>query len=315
MTIPLDGLEGEVEVSVIVASYNSSRTIGRCLESLQRQNGSHAYEVIVVDSSTDRTAERVAQRFPEVRLFTFAERKYPGDARNAGICRARGRILAFTDADCIVDANWIAEIVKAHENPHAIIGGSVDNANPESYVGWGYYFCEFSHWMPQLPPGTMVEIPTCCLSLKRWAFDQYGPFLEGVYCSDTEFNWKLARAGHQPLFVPSIKVSHINVESLARFLRHEPMHGRAFARLRARVEGFSRNRRLLYILLSPLLPMLLWFRVARLVMAHGEIRSRFLAASPVVLAGFAAWSLGELAGYLSPARRMEMDEAPAAASG
>jgi GT2 family glycosyltransferase len=315
MTPSQGRLEGAVEVSVIVASYNSSRTIERCLESLQRQKGAPDYEVLVVDSSTDDTAERVASRFPDVRLFTFAERKYPGDARNAGIARARGAILAFTDADCIVDENWIAEIVKAHESPRPIIGGSVDNANPESYVGWGYYFCEFSHWMPQLPAATLVEIPTCCLSLKRWAFDKYGPFLEGVYCSDTDFNWKLARAGHPPLFVPSIKVSHINVDNLPRFLKHEPMHGRAFARLRARVEGFSRSRRLLYIALSPLLPLLLWFRVARLALAHARTRGRFLAASPVVLAGFAAWSLGELAGYLSPSRDMDRDEAHVTASG
>ncbi len=172
-----------IKISVIIASYNSSRTIEKCLRSLQRQTNQEDFEVIVVDSSEDGTAGIVAHQFPEVRLYTFSDRRFPGDARNFGVSMAKGDILAFTDADCVVDQNWIKEIAEAHQAPYPVIGGAIDNANPDSNVGWAYYFCEFSQWMPGFPKCEMAEIPTCCLSLKRWAFDTCGPFEKGTYCS------------------------------------------------------------------------------------------------------------------------------------
>src|SRR5207244_1050179 len=72
------------------------------------------FEIVVVDSSTDGTAELVAADFPAVRLVTAKERLYPGTARNAGIAEARGEILSFTDADCVVEPNWLAELAQLH---------------------------------------------------------------------------------------------------------------------------------------------------------------------------------------------------------
>lgn len=213
------------QLSVIIASYNSKKTIEGCLSSLKNQKTDKGFEIIVVDSSTDGTAKLVEERFPEVKLYRFSGKKFPGDARNYGISRAKGEIIAFTDTDCIVANNWINEIIDAHNaHPeHPAIGGTVDNGNAQSYVGWGAYFCEFSQWMPQFPKCHMVDIPGCCLSIKRWAFEKYGPFLEGGYCSDTAFNWRLKSDGHKPLFIPSIKIYHININRFRKFLKKEVM--------------------------------------------------------------------------------------------
>ncbi|HMF12785.1 MAG TPA: glycosyltransferase, partial [Gemmataceae bacterium] len=223
---------GEPAVTVIIPSYNSRETIAECLRSLQNQAEAGVFEIIVVDSSTDGTAELIARQFPEVRLYTFSERKFPGDARNFGIAKARGDVFALTDADCRVTPHWIREIVAAHERPDPVIGGAVANGNPQSYAGWAYYLCEFSQWLPGTPSRTMTEIPTCCLSVKRWAFDRHGPFLEGTYCSDSAFQWKVAEAGHRPVFLPAVQVWHTNVSRLGKFLIHEMFHGEAFARVR-----------------------------------------------------------------------------------
>ena len=288
-----------ITLSVIVASYNSSETIEKCLQSLEDQKNREDFEVIVVDSSEDGTPEIVENQFPKVRLYTFSERKFPGDARNFGVSKAKGQIFAFTDADCIVDNTWVNEIIKAHQTPYPAIGGAIANGNPESYPGWGYYFCEFSQWMSQSQECRMVEIPTCCLSIKLWAFDKYGPFLEGVYCSDTAFHWKLGKDGHKPLFVPSIKVSHINIQSLIKFLKKEVMHGRFFAAVRVSEQKFSMLQRITYVMISPLLPFLLFYHTAKDVLKKEVYLKQFILSSPLVLLGLTAWSFGEFLGYLS----------------
>jgi glycosyltransferase involved in cell wall biosynthesis len=285
-------------VSVIVASFNAADTIERCLSALEGQDCDEPFEVIVIDSSSDGTAEFIRRRFPSVRLHTFAERKFPGEARNLGAARSEGEILAFTDADCVPDARWVREILDSHSRPDPVIGGTIDNANPESYIGWAYFFCELNQWMPGTRAGPMTDIPTGNLSVKRWAFEKYGPFLEGTYSSDTAFNWRIATDGHRPFFVPTIRVAHVNVTDLADYLRRKVFHGRCFAAVRLAERRFSPARRLAYVPLSLALPLLLSYRAIRNVLTRGFYLREFALSFPLVFLGLAAWSWGELLGYL-----------------
>jgi glycosyltransferase involved in cell wall biosynthesis len=294
-------LSEKPHLSVIIPSFNSGRTIEACLESLRNQATDKIFEIIVVDSSVDAHIERVAERFPGVRLYRFPERQFPGDALNFGIAKANGEILAFIGADCIADSNWVSETLQAHQSGHAVIGDAVDNGNPESYVGWGHYFCEFNQWMPRSSKRQMED--ACCLSLKRWAFNRFGPFLEGTYCSDTAFNWRLAKEGHKPFFIPSIKVSHINIDSMKAYLKHEIIHGRSFARVRTLEQHFSVGRRTVFVLLSPLLPLLLFCRTTRRVFKNRIYLKQFLFSLPLVLLGLSFWSWGEFLGYLSKPKK------------
>jgi glycosyltransferase involved in cell wall biosynthesis len=289
-------------ISVVIPTYNAASSIVRCLESLFAGSFHEPFEVVVVDSSTDATPEIIADRFPEVKLHRLPARAFPGQARNVGMAHAGADLIAFTDADCIPDPDWLEQIERAHRNAFAAVGGVVDNANPESYVGWASYFCKFSQWMPQAREGPMVEIPTCCLAIKRSAFEAHGPFLEGTLSSDTAFNWRLTGAGTPPRLVPSIRVAHINRDRLAVFLSNLSRHGRDFARVRVREQGLSGRRRVALALMMPLLPPLLLARAAARVARSGTYARRFVLASPLVLLGHAVWASGELRGYLAPTR-------------
>jgi len=286
-------------VSVIVACFNAAETIERCLSALERQDCDEPFEVVVIDSSSDGTAAFIRARFPRVSLHTFAERKFPGEARNLGAERTKGEILAFTDADCVPDASWVREILDAHSRPDPVIGGTIDNANPESYVGWAYFFCELNQWMPGTPAGPMPDIPTGNLSVKRWAFEKYGPFLEGTYSSDTAFNWRIATDGHRPYFMPAIRVAHVNVTDLVDYLRRKVFHGRCFAAVRVAERRFSPIKRLAFVPLSLALPLLLSCRAIRNVLARRYYLREFARSFPLVFLGLAAWSWGELLGYLN----------------
>jgi GT2 family glycosyltransferase len=254
-------------------------------------------QIIVVDSGTDGAADMVAEMFPRVEMIRYQNRKYPGDARNIGVRHAKGGIVAFLDADCIAGSRWTEAILTAHQRPDPIIGGAVDNANPGNLVGWARYFSEFSRWMPFAEGSHMVDVPTCSLSLKPWAFERFGPFLEGTYCSDTVFCWRAADAGYLPLFLPAICVAHINPTGFSAFLAKQTMHGRAFATVRIREKRLSRWHTAMLSLGSPALPFILFGRLTGRVLKSRRNRLALLGASPLILVGLVAWSWGEATRY------------------
>ncbi len=97
-------------ISVVVPAYNEEAAITACLGSLCSQTlPREEYEIIVVDgNSTDGTRE-LAQEYADD-VFIQTSRKV-GGARNDGIMRAKGDIVATTDADCIIPPDWL-EVIK-----------------------------------------------------------------------------------------------------------------------------------------------------------------------------------------------------------
>jgi glycosyltransferase involved in cell wall biosynthesis len=96
-------------ISVVVPTYDEEENIGACLASLNRQTLPRSeYETIVVDgNSKDRTREIAA---PLADLVFVQTSPRVGGARNDGAMKARGEIVAFMDADCIVPPEWLLRI-------------------------------------------------------------------------------------------------------------------------------------------------------------------------------------------------------------
>jgi glycosyltransferase involved in cell wall biosynthesis len=117
-------------ISVVVPTYNEEASIGACLSSLADQTVPRArYEVIVVDgNSADRTREIAAGNADLVMIQTS---KKVGGARNDGVIRSRGTIVATTDADCVIPADWIERIENDFATLHPVqIYGLVDSKEP-----------------------------------------------------------------------------------------------------------------------------------------------------------------------------------------
>lgn len=223
--------ESSPSVSVIIPSYNSEATIEATLRSVMAQGLEETYEVIVSDSSTDDTPGLVRREFPSVRLLHRQRRMQSGTARNLGIGAARGWILAFTDADCVVPANWLRRLV-AHHRQHpdyAAVGGSIVNGNPESIVSWTGYLAEFNIHLPEeSAPHPSNHMPTSNISYKRWVFERYGGFPgdEVVKHVDLLFNHMLHHNGERMLCDPRLSVAHIHRARLRDYLHHQRQIGR-----------------------------------------------------------------------------------------
>jgi glycosyltransferase involved in cell wall biosynthesis len=102
-------------VSVLIAAYNTERTIDETLRSVQSQSYAHLQILVIDDGSTDATAARVAalaRDDPRIRLI----RKPNGglsSARNAGLAQARGAFVAVVDADDLMHPDKLALEVAA----------------------------------------------------------------------------------------------------------------------------------------------------------------------------------------------------------
>jgi GT2 family glycosyltransferase len=105
-------------VSVVATTCRNPDALKRCLESLVACNYP-ALEVIVVENRPGSRATRrmLARRFGDWPELNYMEEPRAGlsRARNAGLARADGELVAFLDDDTVVDPNWVTAFVERFE--------------------------------------------------------------------------------------------------------------------------------------------------------------------------------------------------------
>jgi glycosyltransferase involved in cell wall biosynthesis len=85
-------------VSVIIPTYNSARYIEEALESVFEQTFQD-FEIIVVDDGSSDETREILKKYGDRVKYLFQENSGPAGARNRGISNARGKYIAFLDAD------------------------------------------------------------------------------------------------------------------------------------------------------------------------------------------------------------------------
>jgi cellulose synthase/poly-beta-1,6-N-acetylglucosamine synthase-like glycosyltransferase len=117
-------------VSVIVPVRDGESMIGPCLDSIiSTDYPASRREIIVVDNgSSDGTAALIRSR--PVTYLQEGERGV-SNARNRGIAESSGEICAFVDADCLVEPQWLTELVRPFEDPEVgSVAGDLQHAPP-----------------------------------------------------------------------------------------------------------------------------------------------------------------------------------------
>jgi glycosyltransferase involved in cell wall biosynthesis len=282
------------EISVIVPCYNSARTIRQCLTAILNQQTSAAFDITVVDSSTDETPEIVAREFSGVRLIHMSKRTFAGTARNLGIRATLAPYCLMIDSDCIANADVIERVIKRHrEAEYAAVGGALRNGTPQSLSGLVGYLIEFKEFMPETPERFTTSIPTANIAYRREVLQSYGCFDEAMeFAEDITLNWKMYSAGEKLLFDPTIEVTHLNRTGWQKVLSYQVELGRTSALARKR-HGLPGKVLLDYPLLVTLMPLVRTFRAAQwLAKYQRKMLPQFLLISPLYLLAAAFWSYG-----------------------
>ena len=180
-------------ISVVVPVRNGQRTIGDCVTSLLRMDyPPERREILVVDNGSSDGTVRTVRSHP-VTLLHERERSAAA-ARNAGILAARGQILAFTDADCVVSVQWARELVRAFgdERVGGVEGETMDyppTTRVERYIARRRPFSYDARRVNALAPFVI----TANVAFRRDVFDRVGLFdtrFAGAGGEDIDFTWR-----------------------------------------------------------------------------------------------------------------------------
>jgi glycosyltransferase involved in cell wall biosynthesis len=112
----------DLKVSVIVATYNQSKYIKCCLDSLVNQNLSQKkYEIIIVnDGSTDNTTTILKkyklQHKDLIKITSFKENKGLPAACNKGLNNSTGEYITRLDSDDVADPDLLLSCSKILDN-------------------------------------------------------------------------------------------------------------------------------------------------------------------------------------------------------
>lgn len=127
------------QISVIIPVYNGEEWLRDALSSLQSQSYQHFEAILVNDGSTDNTKDICEHFCNSDSRFRLISQNNEGvsSARNTGLDNARGKWIAFMDADDIMPSDALETLIGfAEESGAGIVAGSyVRGVNPTSKKG------------------------------------------------------------------------------------------------------------------------------------------------------------------------------------
>ncbi len=180
-------------LSIIIPAWNEEKTIGRAIESLkksaayyERERGCQTEIIVVDNNSRDRTGEIAREHGATV---VFEPINNIGKARNTGAQAARGKYIAFCDADNEVTENLVTLIHDHLENP-AIAGGGtwIEPARRNLKINFFYFVWGLYVRFSRVGVGMM--------HCRRDDFFSFGGFDETIFAAeDVQLAYDLRKLG------------------------------------------------------------------------------------------------------------------------
>jgi len=218
-------------MSVVVCSYNGSRTIRQTLEALRKLEYPK-YEVIVVDDGSQDHTSKIARDF-EVRLIR-QENSGLSAARNTGWRAAKGEIVAYLDDDAAPDRHWLLYLASAFMATDDIgIGGPNISFQEDKFVA------QCVDHSPGNPTHVLVtdrvaeHLPGCNMAFRRVGLEAVDGFdsIFRIAGDDVDLCWRLQQRGCRLGFHPGAMVWHHRRAAVRAYWNQQMNYGRAEAML------------------------------------------------------------------------------------
>jgi glycosyltransferase involved in cell wall biosynthesis len=210
-----------IDISIIIPAHNESRHIMNLLVSIRDNLPGFSYETIVVDNGSSDDTCRIAERYAD-HVYRIP-RGLISRARNFGVSKSSGSVLAFLDADVRLTKTWADELGKRFRQiatADVISGARYRVRENPSYIEWS--------WFRPLSEMVTNYINGGNLLISRQAFDKTGGFSEQLETGeDVEFCDRARTKGITVSANPSFEVYHDGYpRNLSQFVKREIWHGK-----------------------------------------------------------------------------------------
>lgn len=220
-------------ISIVIPVLNAEAHIGRCLGSVLRQDYPvDAREILVADNgSTDRTTSICE----ELGVTPLREpRRGAGNARNRALAAARGELVAFTDADCELPADWLRRAAEAVDGAEAAVGwiDPAPGANRYAFARAALHREYLAECRKLHADGRLDRLDTANSVVRRSALEAAGGFHPEVFpAEDRELGARIAERGGRIRFADALRVQHHYERRLRPSLRKARGVGHVYVRL------------------------------------------------------------------------------------
>ncbi len=213
-------------VSVVVPVYNSERTLEPLLESLLALDypKDRVEFVLVNNGSTDGTRDKLARFGDRIRVVD-EPRRGRSAARNRGISEARHDLIAFTDADCVLDPQWLRQLLPPLlEANVGISGGRIAVVEPCNAIA------KFGEFVRDHNLAINVYKPPY-VDTSNWAspknvLQAAGGFDERLpRCEDVDLAFRIFQSGYRIVYRAEALVRHRNRDSWKGLFKDGFEHG------------------------------------------------------------------------------------------
>jgi glycosyltransferase involved in cell wall biosynthesis len=232
-------------ISVVVPLLDDAEHLPAQLEALARQDWTGDWEVVVADNGSRDGGAAVAERglaaLRAGRLVSAGPRRSAGHARNAGAAAAAGDLLAFCDADDVVDPSWLTELAAAAGDAD-LVAGAVDSDRLNAPLPRSWH---------RRPPrqvaleglGFLVHASGTNTAVWARVFHDLGGFDESLLAGeDIDFSWRAQLAGHRLVATDRAVVCERLRADIRALARQQYTYGQAGPALYRRFRGHGMPR-------------------------------------------------------------------------
>lgn len=211
-------------ISIIIPSKNNGKTIGLTLKSiimalniLKKYEPGIESEIIVVDAhSTDETLQ-ILENYVKIGLIkvVYDKGEGPAPARNLGLKHAKGDIIFFIDADCVIEPLHFIKFLKAFKSGNRVAvvwTPGIFFKIPKSKK-WKIARLALQHeYMDHINDHRAIEDTiygaSAMMAVKRDIAVKVGGFWKLPYaCEDNDFTYRIWRMGHRVVRVLTRSIS------------------------------------------------------------------------------------------------------------
>lgn len=269
--------------------------IDECLESIEQQAKDCAAEVIVVACGDSAYAERIARKFPWVRVIHRAERETVPELRRRGVKEAHGKIVAIVEEHCLAAPDWLRRAMEAHAGgDYGVVGGPVVDSAYKRLRDWVVYFCEYNGYLPPWQDGETYNLGSANIAYSRAVLLKYESYLSQGYW-EAGLHPRLIADGVKFRSAPAMAVHHRGPFDYGYYLQQRYWFSRAFAGARR----LPASRKLAYFVAAPVVPLLLLARMAQRVLRQRCRVEKFAQSLPLLIPVVFVYVAGEVVGYLA----------------